>query len=563
MTTLSLLGVLLVGCSGDEWVTVDSATVTVDSAADSGSTEIVGGAPEEFPIDFSPPGGTFTNAVQVSLASVDGAQITYTTDGSVPVPGEDLVYATPIPIGTSTVVRAVATYGDDQGEVTSRSYVKLDASVAGFTSNLPIVVLHSMEEAPTTKESHRTPFTVNLMEPGPDGRATMLGDATLSLRTGLKVRGSSTNGQPKLHYSIELWGDGIDDDYDAEVLGMPSESDWVLHAPLYFDRALMRNALVYRWSNALGVYAPRTRFAEVYVADWGEAVTSADYMGVYTVMERIKRDEARVAITRLEPGDVTEPEVSGGYIFKRDRLGSGESGFYAGTANGSFSFAQPLVWVDPAEDEVVQPQEDWLVDYLDNFAAALAAPSHTHPGNGAHYTAWIDLDSWIDHHLINVLPMNPDAFRLSGYLYKDREGLLAAGPVWDFDRTMNCSSDSRPDTPTYWDPSYKTRDTTYFFEHGWYRGLFDDPEFAAVYWDRWREVIDAEYSLVNLLAEVDEMAAELSESAPRNFERWKDYPPRGNGTFAAEVEILEDWLQERHAWIKACLDLPDPELCAG
>jgi hypothetical protein len=563
------LALFLAGCgdtTADSGATTlpptDSATGTTDSADSGVTTETVPGVEEPVLfLSFDPPGGTFTDPMAVVLTSLDDAVITYTTDGTVPLPGVHAVAEGLIPIITSTTLRAVATLGDESTEVTSRSYVELDSSVAAFTSNLPLVVLHSFEAAPTVKTEDRTPFTVNVIEPGAAGRTPLLGDATLSLRGGLKVRGSSTNGQPKAHYSLELWGNGNDDDYNAEVLGMPPESDWVLHAPLYFDRALMRNALIYGLSNDVDRWAPHTRFVEVYVADRGAPVTAGDYVGVYVVMERIKRDDNRVAIEKLEPDQLLEPEVSGGYIFKRDRTASGESGFTAGTANGAFEFAQTLVWVEPAEDEVVSQQLAWLTSYIDDFAVALSRPDHRHPTTGEHYTEWIDQGAWIDHHLLNVLTMNPDALRLSGYLFKDREDKLHAGPIWDFDRTMGCESDSRASDPTHWDASYYTSDTTYMFEHGWYKGLFDDPEFAAAYWDRWRELLDAELSLENILGAVDEMAAELVEAGPRNFDKWTDYPPRGDGTFEYEVDFLKDWLTVRHEFIAGCLALPDPESC--
>ncbi len=558
---------LLTGCGGNLVIDVEQPFTNGDSTAGTEdthtpSTEVVPGVEDpEIWLAFDPPGATFTQPISVTLSSLDEATITYTTNGSLPVPGRDAVYSGAIPMATTTTLRAIATFNDQSTEVTSRSFMALEDTAADFTSNLPLIVLHTFEDAPTYKTEERTLFTVNVLEPGDNGRTSLLSEASLSLRAGLKVRGSSTNGQPKPHYSLELWGNGVDDDHDASVLDMPAESDWVLHAPLYFDRALIRNALIYQLSNDIDRYAPRTRFVELYVTDHGQPVRESDYVGVYVVMERIKRNEERVDIERLATEDLEEPEVSGGYIFKRDRTDSGEDGFRPGTAGGAFSFSQPLVWVEPAEDEVADEQEAWLSSYIDAFAIALSAPDHFHPASGQPYSDWIDVSAWIDHHLLNVLTMNPDAFRLSGFFFKDREDRIHAGPLWDFDRTMGCASDSRASDPTHWDASYYTSDTTYVFEHGWYEGLFDDPEYAETYWNRWREVIDGELSLDQILARIDEMAEELSEAAPRNFDKWRDYPPRGDGTFDYEVEYLRSWLTERHDWIRDCLDLPDPERC--
>ena len=36
------------------------------------------------------------------------------------------------------------------------------------------------------------------------------------------------------------------------------------------------------------------------------------------------------------------------------------------------------------------------------------------------YRAFIHVDSWIDHHLLNVLTFNVDTLRLSAYFYKQQ-----------------------------------------------------------------------------------------------------------------------------------------------
>ncbi len=181
---------------------------------------------------------------------------------------------------------------------------------------------------------------------------------------------------------------------------------------------------------------------------------------------------------------------------------------------------------------------------------------------GRHYEDQIDVDSWIDHHILNVLSKNPDGFRLSGYFHKDREGLVNAGPIWDFDRTMGCSTDTRAASPTWWDASNETSDTTYVFEHGFWLGLFRDPVFQQRYWARWAQLLDNELSVAALTLALDEMEAELTEAAPRNYARWTSYPPRG-GDLNFEKLLLQNWLTTRHGWIRDCLALPDPRTCPG
>ena len=141
-------------------------------------------------------------------------------------------------------------------------------------------------------------------------------------------------------------------DLAVSLVGLPADSDWVLNGP-YSDKTLMRNYLAYKWANDMGDYAPRTRFVEVYLNSGSGAVNAADYVGVYVLVEKIKQGEDRVDVEDLDPSDIAEPEVTGGYIFKKDRLDPGDSGF---TTNSG----QVLAYVYPKEDEISPEQAAYL-----------------------------------------------------------------------------------------------------------------------------------------------------------------------------------------------------------
>ncbi|MFW5851345.1 MAG: CotH kinase family protein, partial [Bacteroidota bacterium] len=64
---------------------------------------------------------------------------------------------------------------------------------------------------------------------------------------GIEPRGQSSLQWPKKNYSIEF-RDERGEDSSVAVLGMPKESDWVLHGP-FADRSQIRNALAYTLSN--------------------------------------------------------------------------------------------------------------------------------------------------------------------------------------------------------------------------------------------------------------------------------------------------------------------------
>ena len=107
----------------------------------------------------------------------------------------------------------------------------------------------------------------------------------------IERRGNSSQWNDKTPYRFET----VDEDGEnnnVELLGMPEENDWVLYAP-WQDKTMIRNVLIYQLSNDIGRYAPRTRFAELFLND--------EYMGVYVLMEKIKRDNNRIDISKLNP----------------------------------------------------------------------------------------------------------------------------------------------------------------------------------------------------------------------------------------------------------------------
>jgi len=493
-------------------------------------------------VAFSRDGGTFSSDFSLVLTvEAPGATILYSTDGSEP----DVEYGGPIVIGSTVQVRARAYEpGKIAGETTSETYVALAADMLAFTSDLPLVVLDNFGSGRPPTGSFVAGYMA-VFEPGA-GRTTVTGAHELDTRMGIKVRGSSTAGQAKPSYAIECWADGEDTDRNIRPFGMPAESDWILFAPFNFDRALMRDPFVYALSNAMGRYAVRTQFVEVFFNSDDDELSYDDYVGVYVFMEKIKRDDDRVDIERLTPDHNAEPEITGGYILKIDRRDPDDTGFHTsrGTPTGQTS-NNYFCYVEPKESEIIPLQSAYIRQYLEDFEDALHAPDYVNPTTGLHYTEYIDVDAFIDHHWLNLLTKNPDGLRLSAFMFKDRGGKLQMGPVWDFDRTMGCDSDGRAEHPEEWNPAWDTAD---YFEYDWWGPLFDDPEFALRWTDRWFELRQDTFSVATMHAIVDGMAGEVAEAQVRNFAKWTQHLPNDPGGWQGEVDHLKDWLAQRVTW---------------
>ncbi|MBN1361981.1 MAG: CotH kinase family protein [Sedimentisphaerales bacterium] len=489
---------------------------------------------------FSHEGGAFTGFILLELSSPNPAgEVRYTLDGDPP----DLtsrVYTSPLPIlSTREVIARAYEPGKAPSAAVSQTYLALSDDVIGFSSNLPIVIVDTSRQS--IGSSFAKVYTV-FIDAGDDGRAHITDPADFYGRAGLKRRGSSTQGVAKPSYALEL-RDEYGRDCDASLLGLPADSDWILYAPFNYDRALINNAFVFDLSNQIGRYAVRSRFVEMYLNANDGTISAGDYVGLYILMEKIKRGEDRVDIEKLEPWDSTEPRISGGYMLKIDRPDPGDSGFRTARGNPTFGDGT-LCYVDPKESEITSVQSAWIRGYLNDFEDALYGPAFAHPVTG--YAHYIDVNSFIDHNLLNMLTMNVDALRLSTFLYKTRAGKLEMGPLWDFDRALD-STDGRDNNAQSW---HGTGDGTDYHNYVWWNRLFEDVDFWQKYIDRWYELRRGSFSTENLNATIDILAAEIWEAQARNYQRWPGQGPRFGG-FQGEIEHLKQWLETRCTWVDA------------
>ncbi len=487
-------------------------------------------------------GASLTVEIQAPESMPEGAGIFYTRDGSIPGSGST-PYTGPITLRETTQIRCrVVGTGGETSRVVGETYVQLHAEVRNFSSDLPLIVLENFRQGRPPQSGFQSGFMA-VIEPGETGRTQLLGQPELSVRAGLKVRGSSTAGRPKPSLSVEAW-DQSDNGLGINPLGLPRDSDWVLWGPYNFDLSLMHNPFIYELSNQIGRYAPRTRFVEVFLNTNGGPLRSDDYYGVYALIEKIKRDDDRVDVARVFPEHDRLPNVSGGYVLKIDRADPGDSGF-----SGA---GQRLRYVYPKEEEIERPeraaQRQFLTRFFQDFGRAVNGSNFRDPEQG--YARYVDVDAAIDHHLLNVLAFNVDALRLSGYMSIPRNGKLVFGPIWDFDRALG-STDGRDFSPSTWRARGGDRGTD-FFNYPWWNRMFRDIDFFQRYIDRFQSLRQGAFSQANMNAVIDGMADSLREAQDRNEDRWGQRPRSQFGrTYQGEINHMKDWLSRRSQFMES------------
>lgn len=500
---------------------------------------------------YSHTSDTFSTNFNLSLTTANpAATIRYTTNGAIPNEGSTL-YTVPITVSASTRIRAaVFESGAPQGPTGSESFIKLDSSLTNFQgtgvpfeSNLPLIVFDSFGNFAVDTESNAfVPASALFIDPGADGTTVITDDPEYGGRTGLHIRGRSSQGWAKRQYALEIWGEGHSDtsilpggqtdDLDVSFFGLPSESDWVLNGP-FSDKTQLNNYLTFKWANEMGILAPRTKLVEVFVnANGGTVDYATDYRGTYVLMEKIKIGDNRVDITKLQPSDLSEPEITGGYIWKKDKTEPSQGDIWWSSDRG-VNYRS----VEPAEDDTTPSavaQRNWLIDHIDEFEGVLYGSNFLDPQNG--YAKYIDVDSWVNMWIAAEMTKNVDGFRLSTYFYKDRGGKIVQGPIWDYNLSLsNASFGNRSSFPDGWLHDAYSNDGNINNDSGQYpywRRLFQDPEFVQRVVDRWQELRASVLSPEKITADIDAAVAVLTngnlnpqvgvhtDPVSRNFSRW-------------------------------------------
>jgi hypothetical protein len=484
-------------------------------------------------IIFSAPSGTFQGSLTVTLGSkIAGSQIRYTTDGTVPN-GNSRLYNNPLTFSSTTQLRAQSfVNGTLEGDMGSAVYV---ACSINPTHDLPLLIIDGYGAGKPDREYQDCAIIV--IEK--NGQNTSLTQTpAVATRGGYHLRGQSSANFEKAPYRLELW-DNEDDDEKYDLFGMGADGDWAILGP-FVDKSLVRTALAYETGYSLNLLAPEYKYVEVYINQTNGYIDQSDYQGVYLLVETIEQDNDRIDIAKLKDIDVTEPEITGGYIMQFNMMAA-EEPLIIGNGWNDLEVKDP--------DDLVPQQLSWITNYIQNTHDAI------HNGN---YPTYIDADSFVDYIILNELGRQGDSYIRSTYIYKDKNELLKAGPLWDYNLAFACSPSMGMNNVEGWQYEPFGGMPGFGVTCDWYNTLMQYSAFLNKVKARWRQLRRDRISNQQMRDRVDSLANPLANgAASRNFQKWPNlgtsyismFTSQTTNSWAEQVQIVKDFLVDRANWI--------------
>jgi hypothetical protein len=344
------------------------------------------------------------------------------------------------------------------------------------------------------------------------------------------------------------------------LVQMPEETDWVLNAS-YNDRSFMRDFLAQMIAGRLGVLNSKTKFVELIIND--------EYRGVYVLMEKIKQGKNRVPISDLYPTENSGDDVTGGYLLKIDKSsGSPSTSWKSNYTSGITATQKCEFQIEyPKYGIITQQQLIYIRDYINTWERKLMTEDMNDPK--ASFRDMMDMPSFVNFFILNEVTRNVDGFRLSTYLYKDKEsigGKIKMGPAWDFNIAFG-----NADYLNGWMTNgfvYKAMENDggkndYWQVPFWWNKLIQDASFRKALATRWKEVRSSFLNTNTLNSTIDSAQVVLKEPLTRNFQKYqlmgrKIWPNYYVGSsLTDEVNWLKNWIQGRLTWLDAQMALFD------
>lgn len=374
----------------------------------------------------------------------------------------------------------------------------------------------------------------------------------------VKGRGNSTWGLPKKPYKVKL-------DKKTDMFGFGKNKHWVLLAN-FIDVSSMRNKLAYDMSGEFGLtYQAST---------WVEVVFNGRFDGMYQFGEHVRIDSTRVDIFDWEgesedrgyseedlswvDGDESI-DVAGGYLWELSNEYDEVSKFKIDVdGNGESAGDIPVMFKCPEFAATSDRMMDWASNFWSDVYTSWTSLRNTTADGSKSWKDLCDIDSMVSFWLINEIFGNHDAWYKSRYCYKDLDGKLTFGPVWDFDWGLGSVEVGMGDAAKW----ILARDQNNGWPASFYKQWLDDPWFCLRAWEKYWAMRPKFAALFEGEGcEYDSYAAYLHEAGLVEDARWgaeraTSYGDRAR-TVATDTAMFKTWMTTRLAWLDTVFETPE------
>ena len=195
---------------------------------------------------------------------------------------------------------------------------------------------------------------------------------------------------------------------------------------------------------------------------------------------------------------------------------------------------------------------NYVQSYVQAFENAVQSSDYKalYDGKEVHYSELYDLDALVDYWLISEIFYNEELNKKSTYMYKDVDGLMMMGPIWDMDWSSGAAGTSTGAT-NQWATNYFNINAQ---KNQWYKNLVKDSYFLVRAQERYWEIRNDQVQ--DMLDVMDDHYAYLVESGKADYEVWLAKAGRKT-SFESDYNNLEKWMNTHVAWIDAQMATED------
>ena len=348
------------------------------------------------------------------------------------------------------------------------------------------------------------------------------GVATLSdAACGFRLRGNSSQSYDKRPLAIKL-------KKGASLLGMKKHKRWVLLSP-WTDMSLIRNYFAFKIAQTVQnhfINGPEDGSAKGKGLLWNPSGTNVElvingvHVGNYLFGEQIKIGSERLPIkdcyTDVKADSKSEPTISDcGYLLEFDTYFDEIWKFQTTKRSLPVNFKDEFAktFSESASGYGIYKQ---IESYVNDIETKLT--------NGNYSAAYekLDINSVIDYWFVYELTLNDEIQHpKSTYMYKNGDGKLCAGPVWDFDGQTFTNIDGKGTTVNSdyyhsWSSLLIQRSKSGEGKmYMWYPLLMKDQNYINRVKARWAEVYPDLKNLANTIVEERREANRLSDQYNR------------------------------------------------